>query len=416
MLNNVDNMVLEVGGVVCSGWDQVDIDSEIMTPADAWSLALFGLDDYVLPESVQGGADVSIKYLGQTVLVGVVDSLKDKCGRLGRQVRISGRDLAGQLLDCSVNIFQGKAMTLNEIVTHSLSGGSGVDASINRTVAVNIKVPARISKELLAQKTAVEPGEAIWTAIQKAAEAVGQYVWFDPDGTLIIGNPVRDEEQPALVPELVMMRDGTTSEVIVLDLEYSEDVSDVYSEIHILGTDDQTGRSFTSRRRNLLKSHRTLSDDRKVALDGAASQILSKRRLRIIVSGQAATAAEAETLADKVLHDANLNAYTLTADVEGWTCATGEIWRAGWVTTVKTDAIARVSGEPSAWVIFGRTLKLSRTQGKITTLRLKRVADWMQPVRHVQELRDAAYRGRKKAEAKIKRKAKTAEKLKAATP
>jgi prophage tail gpP-like protein len=417
MPNDLDNFSLECGGVVCDGWDQVDVDSDILTPADAWSVALFGLNDYVLPKSVQGGADVTLKYAGQKILVGVVDTLNDACGRRGRRVRISGRDLAGQLLDCSVDIFAGKALTLEEIVALSTKGSSDdLDTESNRSFPFNIKVPAALSNQLLggsAAKTAVEPGEAIWAAIQKAADAVGAFVWFDPDGTLMIGNPVSDEPQPAQMPELVLMRDGTTSHPLVMDLNYTEDVTEVYSEIHVLGQDNETGRSFSSKRRSLLKSHRTLTDDRKAKLDGGASQVLKHRRLRIIISGQPASLAEATALADKVLHDANLNAYTLMVDVEGWTCATGEIWRAGWVVTVKTDAIARISGESGAWVVFGRRLSLSRQNGKKTQLKLKRVSDWMQPVKHVDVLHDAAYREKKKAERKAQRKLRSAAKLKA---
>jgi prophage tail gpP-like protein len=431
MPNDLDNIALEVGGVVCTGWDQVDIDSEILTPADAWSLALFGLDDYVLPESVKGGADVTIKYLDQTILVGVVDTLKDKCGRQGRSVRISGRDLAGQLLDCSVDIFQGTAMTLNEIVHAANKGSANPDVTedangnlidqpdMNRAFPFRFKIKPELYNKILggsAQKTAVEPGESIWAAIQKVGDAIGQYIWFDPDGTLIIGNPIADEPQPALVPELVLLRDGTSAFPMVLDLDYSEDVTDVYSELHVLSQDNETGRSFSAKRRNLLDSHRTLTDDRKAKLNGAVMQDTIHRRLRIVISGQAASMDEANALADKTMHDANLNAYTLTAEVQGWTCATGEIWRAGWLLTVKTDAVARVSAEPSAWVVFGRTLRLSRTQGMTTTLKLKRVADWMQPVRHVDVIHDAAYRASKKAAAKAKRKAATGAKLKAHTP
>jgi hypothetical protein len=113
--SDLENISLEVGDVVCAGWDQVDIDSDILTPADAWSVALFGLNDYVLPATVQGGADVTLKYAGEKVLVGLVDTLNDGCGRRGRRVRISGRDLAGQLLDCSVDIYAGKSLTLEEI-------------------------------------------------------------------------------------------------------------------------------------------------------------------------------------------------------------------------------------------------------------------------------------------------------------
>jgi hypothetical protein len=58
-------------------------------------------------------------------------------------------------------------------------------------------------------------------------------------------------------------------------------------------------------------------------------------------------------------------------------------------------------------------LGLSRQNGKKTQLKLKRVSDWMQPVKHVDVLHDAAYREKKKAERKAQRKLRSAAKLKA---
>jgi len=404
MLNDAGQyLTLVVGDVECTHWDLVDIDSDILTPADGWSLHLFNPDVGKIPAAVKPDADITIKYGSETVLSGVIDRRHRSVYSNGSFVEVSGRDMVGQLVDCSVPIFAGSKLSLPEIVSKIVDYSS--DNGSVLPLPIQIKGGDAVLNSTLSQKIAVEPGEQQWTAIQKVAESQGLYAWGDPDGSIIIGNPIHDEKQPAQMPVIQLMQNGETGNPVVTNLDYLEDVTEIFSELHVLGQGTGDGAAFSAKRRNLIDSHRTLVNDKKAKFDGAASQILSRPRLRIIVTGQPQSETEANQLADKVMHDANLNAYTLTATVKGWQCATGEVWRAGWIVTVKTDAIEEVSNEPGAWVIFGRTLRLSRDAGMTTTLKMKRVSDWMLPPKHLDQLHDAAWRAKRKAAAKARRKA-----------
>ena len=73
--------------------------------------------------------------------------------------------------------------------------------------------------------------------------------------------------------------------------------------------------------------------------------------------------------------DAWLDATDLTLPVSGWT-HNGQSWRTGWEVSFDSNVLTRAVGD---WVIYGRTLQLSRANGKTTELRLKRTDDWMQP-------------------------------------
>lgn len=370
-----------------SAWDEVSVDSDIETPADAWSLTVFTAQS--LPPEVAPLQSVALWVDDEQVLAGVVDRVQVSVSRQGRRITLSGRDLAGQLLDCSVELFAGRKMSIKEIVgKFVLSGPLGL---LFHHVTVS-------GVDFQAELSVVEPGESVWVAVAKAAEAGGQYVWMDPDGTLRVGNPF---VQAGPVVALGLYTNGQSN--AVLSAEYEADGSELFSEIHILGQDNDSGRSFSAKKSNVLKSRRVLADERKAAYDGAAGQELPFKRLRIAIDGQADSQADAEKLAAKALADANLRAYTLTLEVPGWTMPHGPVWRPGARVRFDSDVLPAVaSGE---WVVMGRTLRLSRSSGQVTRLKLKRPQDWMNPVAHVDVFKDAAYRERKKAETKAKRRA-----------
>jgi prophage tail gpP-like protein len=378
---------LLINGLEVSAWDEVSVDSDIETPADAWSLTVFTAQS--LPPEIAPLQPVALWVGDEQVLSGVVDRVQVSVSRQGRRITLSGRDLAGQLLDCSAELFAGRQMTMEQIIGQFVLSGPLGDL---------IHAVGVADQSWLGVKTAVEPGESVWVAVAKAAEASGQYIWMDPDGTLRVGNPF---VQPGPVVALGLQSNGSSN--AVLSAEYEADGSELFSEIHILGQDNDSGRSFSAKKSNVLKSSRVLKDERKAAYDGAAGQELPFRRLRIAIDGQADSQADAQKLADKTLADANLRAYTLNLEVPDWTMPHGPVWRPGARVRFDSDVLPAVAN--GEWVVMGRTLRLSRSSGKVTRLKLKRPQDWMNPVAHVDVFKDAAYRARKKAETKAKRRA-----------
>ena len=167
----------------------------------------------------------------------------------------------------------------------------------------------------------------------------------------------------------------------VLDLSYVNDVSSVFSEIKILGQDAKGSHVLSSATSNTQ---------------------YTVNRLKIISMGDVETKSEADAALEKIKKDNDLQAYSLDATVDGWTID-GKVWTPGWHLNLETNALSNATAK---WAVYGRTLMLSRNEGKTTKLRMKRQGDWAQPLLH-KEPAPKKKSKRKKSKADTKSKEKT---------
>lgn len=238
------------------------------------------------------------------------------------------------------------SINLSELIKRYVTGGDL--ASLPITIG-------KVQNDWLKGKTGVDVGESIWDVLTAAAQASGQYVWLSADGALMIGNPF-DVPQPAIKPKFYLYNDDRYEQNNVLDADYQYDISNAFSTMEVVGQNDK-GKNFKTK----------VTSDR-----------MSLKRHRIISDGRSDTQAEAEQFAAKAMADAWLDANDLMLPVSGWT-HNGQPWRTGWEVSFDSNVLPRAVGD---WVIYGRTLQLSRGNGKTAELRLKRREDWMQPVKY----------------------------------
>lgn len=355
---------LVIGSFACSTWDDANIDSAIDTPADGWSLSLFNPSMGHLPADVKSSAQVQIYYGQELILTGIIDDLTEAIGRNGRVIKINGRDLIGQLIDCSLPILNASQLTLEEIAGRFiLNGDLGGLFS-------NIKVQ---DASWLRNKLSAEPSESVWDALIKSAQVTGQHVWAEADGTIVVGDPFADSYQVQTPLEFNFDWDKNN----VLVAEYQENVAQVYSEIQILSQDQ---------------------DAQKILAQGRGQTPYTFNRFKIVNTADVETQAEAQALLNKVIKDNDLEAYTLNCDVKGW-LIDGKVWQTGWTVTLQSNVLIRANAK---WVVMGRTLTLSRSNGMTTRLKLKRQGDWTQPLILKQESEEAKKKKRSTAEKKEK--------------
>lgn len=348
MATRAEEVSLLIGGMAHADWESYDVDSDLLTPADAWHVTL-GATSQPLPANVTEGAPFELRVGGDTVMVGRVDAIDHVVEKRAHHYSLSGRDRAAVLVDCSAPVFVAKLVSLDEIT-----------AKIVRALGISkIEILAGADKaSRLREKINVEPGDTAWQALSHAAEANGLWPWFDPDGTLVVGGPDYEAEP---VATLIMRRDGNGNNAMRLEKRAS--IQGRYSEVTVLG-----------------QCHGTSTEPGKNAVKGVArDEGVSWYRPRIVIDHEAETTAIATDRARKLLADSRLKGFTLLATVAGHRIraagqpADGKLWQPG--------QRVRVVSEPHAidgvYFLMARRFSGGRSRGTVTSLVLKEDRAWV---------------------------------------
>lgn len=338
-----DVLEVLVGGVAHAGWTRYEIDSDLLTPADAWSVRL-AQPAIELPAEVVEGAPVVVRMNGETVLQGRLDERELTVDDGQHELMLSGRDGAGVLLDCSSPILTISQMTLEQVV-----------AKVVRPLGVTrIRIDADNAK--VREKVNTEPGDSAWDSLRRAAEANGLWPWFEPDGTLVVGGP-RYDTPP--VATLVLRTDGKGNNV--LRLAERRSMAERYSEVTVLGQSHASGTDLGERDgRHNIKA--TVLDD----------GIMSYRP-KILVDHEAVNSDIARARGRKMIGDARLKGYTLNALVRGHRTDDGVLWAPGQRVTVKSEP-HRIDG---VYFLMARRFTCDKANGQRTLLTLKEDGVWV---------------------------------------
>ena len=290
-----ERVSLLIGGKMHSAWSNYEIDSDLLTPADGWNVSL-GLPGGKFPSYVTKGALVEVKVGSDTVLTGRVDKVTEIAEKKSLSLRLSGRDFAASLVDCSAPIFTAKQLSLDEVV-----------AKVVKPLGIT-KIRIAATSGGTRDKVSVEPGDTAWDTLVQVASLRGLWPWFEPDGTLVIGGP--DYTTPP-VATLIMRENGKGNNLIRLSKE--ESLNDSYSEITVLG---QAHGTSVEGGRHSMKS--TVSDPD-----------FPFYRPKIEVACDVDSLAQVRFKARKALADARLQALTLSALVKGHRNSDGVLWKPG---------------------------------------------------------------------------------------
>lgn len=336
-----DTVELLIAGQKHGDWSRYEIDSDLLTPADAWHVTL-GMADGKMPPDVVAGAPVIVKVGGETVMTGYVDEIAHSVSKTSHTFTMSGRDLAADLLDCACPIFTKQQASLSEIV-----------AAIVREFKI-VKHNISADKTRTRKKVAVDPGETAWNTLAHAAEANGLWPWFEPDGTLVVGGP--DYSTP-VVATLILRRDGNGNNVI--SLNKTESMAERFSKITVYG---QTPGSDFEQGQNALR-------------DSATDSTVLRNRPKIVLDHEADSTAVCRDRAHKLISDSRLNGLTLSAVVKGHRIAAdGLLWKPGQRIRVISDVFGI---EDKVFFLMARKFTRNRTDGTRTTLTLKEDGMWI---------------------------------------
>ncbi|HEY4697091.1 MAG: phage tail protein [Gallionellales bacterium RIFCSPHIGHO2_02_FULL_57_16] len=340
-----DHVTLLIAGKAHSGWERYEIDSDLMIPADAWSVAL-GMRDGQMPPGVVEGAAVVVKVGDDTVLTGYVDEISHSVSKTTHTLTMSGRDLAADLLDCSAPIIDRKQLSLKDIV-------AAITGEFNKTT---IRIDADLT--FARKKINTQPGDTAWDALANAAEANGLWPWFEPDGTLVVGGP--DYSSP-IVAALIVRRNGKGNNVISLDKTASH--VGRYSRVTVLG--QTPGTELDPCKPDLHASWQDKS--------------VLRHRPKIVCDPEAENNGMCSARAKKLISDSRLHGLTLTATVQGHRIvAPGQpfdkkLWRPG----QRIYLISEPHGIDGVYFLMARKFIRSRMDGTRTVLRLTEDGVWL---------------------------------------
>jgi prophage tail gpP-like protein len=97
---------------------------------------------------------------GQALIEGFVDAVEPSCDATSHGVRVSGRDSAGDLVDCSAEPGEWHGQPLSQLV-------SAIGAPFG------LRVSAETSLDAPFERFRIQEGETAWAAIERACQMRG---------------------------------------------------------------------------------------------------------------------------------------------------------------------------------------------------------------------------------------------------
>lgn len=349
-----------MAGMAHDEWNSYEIDSDLLTPADAWRVRLSLSPDadgeFRLPGDVRAGAEAQVRIGGELVMTGRIDDIRARVDEHSHTLEITGRDGAATLLDCSAPLVGGRKLSLEEIITRV----------VRPLGLTTVRLAAAQGVARQREKISVEPGDTAWDTLVHVAEANGMWPWFDPDGTLVIGGPdYSDATNPAAATLCLAVRKaGEKGITNVKSLERRESVAERHSTVTVLG---QHPGAETDGGRHGLKSS---------AVDPDLEAVWPRRK--IVTDYEADSVAVCRSRAQKLLADGRLKGFELRGEVRGHRIDApgmpghGKLWTPG----MRVQVIAPPLGCLGTFFLMARTFVLSRSEGALTRLSLREDKVW----------------------------------------
>jgi len=341
-----ESVRLSIGGLAHEEWDGWSVESDLLTASDGFELELYTKDAVRLPKVLAEGAPCTLTLGKDRVLTGQVDEFEHDISRQGIAMRITGRDRAAALVDCSAPFVSMREASLAEIIDQVVKP-LGIDQVEIR--AANAKTRRRIQ---------IEPGQSAWEALLLVAEANGLWPWVEPDGRLIVGGP---DYNAAPVGTLVLREDGVGNNVQRMSVRRS--IANRYSQITVLGQHGQYDNDGLDSKRAHLRS---VIQDETLARRGIF-------RPKVIIDSASENQDMATTRARKLLADSRLEGFEIRAVVMGYRADSGVVWSPGQRVVVRSEP----HGLDATYFLMSRTLRLTRGEGAITELRLREDKMWV---------------------------------------
>ncbi|WP_410677780.1 phage baseplate assembly protein [Avibacterium paragallinarum] len=333
-----NDVVVEIAGQQHNHWKSYDIDSDFLIPADAFRFEIGVASEHThLPDF--SGQEVKVRINGEVVLTGIVDTTQHGISKTNRTFSLNGRDKASILVDCSAPITNVKGLTVLE----------AVQKIVNPLGITKVELNAENNPTL--DKVDIEVGETAWQAAIRCANSAGLHLWFDAQGTLIVGGA--DYSTPP-VATLCCLKEGKRNNFEQAELTY--DVSQQFSEITFLA--QRHGRSGDDNKNDLKWVYK--------------NEAMTAYKPKTVVVPDVENLEALKKWAKKYISDSILEGFTLTITVPDHKTQSGQLWMPG----QRIHVICEEYDIDAIFFLMGRRFTLSRSGGTQTELRLKQDGVW----------------------------------------
>lgn len=186
-MSSLDPVVLQIGSEMHTGWQEVRIRLSLEQIADSFELTLTERwSDAGDIRPVTPGAACTVDIGTERVVTGHVDDVLPEYDAQTHKIIANGRSLAGDLVDCSGEDVRLAGLTLLQIA-EKLAKPYGIEV----VDTVHADKPFR--------EYAIEDGQPIAEALERAAQIRGARIVSDAQGRLVITHAVQREIATPLV-------------------------------------------------------------------------------------------------------------------------------------------------------------------------------------------------------------------------
>jgi prophage tail gpP-like protein len=253
---DADAIQIVVNGTSYQGWQQIDMDSDILNPADAFEVVGNIPKVQPAPSEVRAGAPSKAfddfregnscdLFVGlDRQMAGAMDEVTFSGNRHGSSLKISGRDKGAFLIDNEAKHIKASQYTVKTLIEALLDKTWDIRNVLlsnedNRKLVLGKRdkkppkaIVPRFLQLLPRNRTKIDPGTRVATVIDTHCRRIGMTWWLTAQGDLFIGKPNYNQE-PAYNFSAGAFGTGTPTNVESWDVTYS--VVDRFSEIRVVG-------------------------------------------------------------------------------------------------------------------------------------------------------------------------------------
>lgn len=323
---------LKIAGTAHDGWKSISINRSLETISGAFQLSL--TDKWtnslgVTPARIVPGASCEVQIDGETVITGYIDKTEPSYDGFTHTITVSGRDKAGDLVDCSVITGTGEWKNLKlEAIANIICDPFGIPVATE--VDTGEKIPT----------FNIEQGMTAFEAIQKLCSLRACLAISDGQGGITITRAGSASVSAVLL-------EGTN----ILAASATYDVTERYSQYICKGQKQGDDNSSTTA---ITRPKSTITD----------ANIERYRPLVIVADGQADTKkCQVRAKWEAAVRSGKSRTFAVT--VAGWKMPSGELWPINKLVSLQSNWL----GVSDTLLIAGMNFRLDEA-GELTELAL----------------------------------------------